>query len=145
MADHNPAPWHHGIVVGLSLLFYLIGSVDFVVGASGLGVYLDWFSASQRAFVTGLPGWILAVWAVATLGGLFGSWLLRGRHRSAVLFLFLPVAAILFLILWLSIFSRPGLIAVLGFSGLYILAGTTAITFLIYSYARWERTHHYLT
>lgn len=144
MHSETRTPWHHYIVAVLCLLFYLLGSVDFVLTSLGVGFYTKGFTPEQLTFYATMPVWLKVIWAVSSLGGLLGAWLMWKRSRYAVLVLFLAFAALVFLIVWLWIFARPSLFGVVGFSGLYTLIGTGCIAFLIYTYARWERTKYYL-
>lgn len=134
------APWHHWPIAILSLLFYGVGALDYVFTKLKFGFYLQNFTAEQVTYFTELPLWLNVIWAVAVWGGLAGSWLLWRRNRFSVLLLFAGFAALTFLTVWLAVFTRPTLVGVTGFLGLYLMAGTSALSFLIYVYARWERT-----
>jgi hypothetical protein len=137
-------PWHHWPIALFSLLFYAAGTVDFTLTKLRLEFYVKRFTTEQFDYFTMLPDWITALWALAAWGGLIGAWLLWRRNRFSVLLLFLAFAALMFLTIWLTLFTRPTLVGVGGFVSLYLLAGSCALAFLIYVYARWERTERWL-
>lgn len=134
------APWHHWPIAILTLLFYGIGALDYTFTQFRLGFYLSNFTDEQVTFIRMLPAWLEYVWAFAVWGGLLGAWLLWRRNRLSVLLLFAASVAIGLMTVWLCLFLNPSLIAVSGLLGLYVMAGSTAISLLLYIYARWERS-----
>lgn len=144
MLPETRAPWHHFPVALLTVLLYLVGAVDYLLTKLQVGIWTRNFSAEQLAYFTSMPTWLNVVWALGVWGGLFGAWLLWKRNRFSVLFLFVGFAALTFLTVWLSLFHRPTLFGVTGLMGVWLMAGTCALAFLVYVYARWERTEYYL-
>ena len=144
MQSDTRAPWHHFPVAILAALFYLAGAVDYLLTKLQFGPWLQNFTAEQVSFFTGFPFWLDLVWAVGVWGGLLGAWLLWKRNRYSVLVLLTAFLCLVFLTLWVTLFTRPTLVGVAGFLGLYVMAGTCALAFVVYLYARWERTEHYL-
>lgn len=140
----SKAPWHHWPVAIAALVFYVLAALDYVLAKLGIGAYLNLFSAEMVAFLQGLPLWLNIVWAVAVWGGLGGAWLLWRRNRWSVLLLFTGFACMTFLTVWWTLFTRPTLIGLAGFTGLYLMIGSCALAALLYLYSRWERTEHKL-
>lgn len=138
------APWHHWPMAILTMLFYLLAALDYVLSTLGIGAYTENFPAEFVAFVREMPVWLDVVWAVGVFGGLLGGYLLFRRNRRAVLFLFASVAIFAFLTVWLSLFVSPTIFSLAGLEGFFAMAGSTAIALLFYLYARWERTEHKL-
>jgi hypothetical protein len=145
MLPQTRAPWHHYPVTILTILFYLVGALDYLLTKLRLGFWLDRFSAEQVAYFTEMPFWLDAVWAVGVWGGLLGAYMMWTRNRFSVLFLFIAFAALTFLTVWLAVVHRPSLFGITGFMGVYVMVGTCALAFVVYTYARWERTEYVLT
>ncbi len=78
------APWHLWMVGVLSLLWNAVGAVDYVMTQTRNEQYMSVFTEEQLAFFYGLPGWVVACWALAVWGGVLGSLLLLFRRRLAV-------------------------------------------------------------
>lgn len=138
--DAPPAPWHHWPVSVLSMAFYALLSADYAFTKLGLDFWVGRLDAEQQAFVAQIPLWLSAVWAIAAWGGLAGAWLLFRQRRASVLLLFLSMALLGLLTVWMTLFSRPTVFALTGFEGFYLLVGSVAMALLVYLYARWERT-----
>ncbi|MCA8882782.1 MAG: hypothetical protein KDA50_03405 [Rhodobacteraceae bacterium] len=138
------APWHHWPVAVAAVGFYLLAALDYVLTKLRIGMYLNQFSPDMVTFVQGLPLWLNVLWAVTVWGGLAGAWLLWKRNRWSVLLLFAGFATMTFLTVWWTLFTRPTLLGLAGFNGLYVMVGSCALAFLFYLYARWERTEHKL-
>ena len=138
------APWHHWPVAVVALAFYAIGAVDYTFSKLGFGFYLSRFPEPQQEFILSMSTWLSAVWAVGVWGGLWGAWLHLTRNRFSVPLLFLGAAALVFMTVWLSLFTRPTIFGMAGFAGFYTMLGSAAIATLIYLYARWERSERKL-
>lgn len=137
-------PWHHWPIAALTLLFYLLAALEYSLTKLGIVAWLGLFPAELAELVAGLSPLVSAIWAVGVWGGLVGAWLLWKRNRWSVLLLFVGAAALVFLTVWTSLFSRPTIFGAVGFLGFYVMAGSAAMAVLIYIYARWERTEHAL-
>ncbi|MCA8879754.1 MAG: hypothetical protein KDA73_07300 [Rhodobacteraceae bacterium] len=138
------APWHHWPVAVIALVFYVLAALDYSLAKLGVGLYLAHFSEAARSFINSMPLWLSLVWAVAVWGGLWGAWLLWSRNRFSVPLLFVGAAGTGFMTIWTSIFTRPTIFGMAGFTGFYLLVGSTAIAVLLYLYARWERAERHL-
>ncbi|PWR03005.1 hypothetical protein DKT77_08680 [Meridianimarinicoccus roseus] len=144
MTPTSKAPWHHWPVAVLTLVFYALAALDYALSKLGVSAYLGMFPPDVTVLVTGLSLWVSAIWAIGVWGGLAGAWLLWKRNRWSVLLLFAGAVAMVFLTVWLSLFTRPTIFGAAGFIGFYLMVGSAAIAVLIYIYARWERTEHKL-
>ncbi len=138
------APWHHYLIAALALLFYALGALDYTLSKLGVGFYLSQFSEESRMFIRTMPLWLSVVWALGVWGGLWGAWLLWSRNRWSVPLLFVGAASIAFMTFWMTLFTRPTIFAMAGFTGFYLLVGSAAIAVLFYVYARWERSERML-
>jgi len=143
MTATNP-PWHHWPVAILALLFYGLAVAEYLLARLGVGFYFNLIGSEAAEFVRSLPVWLNAVWALCVWGGLLGAWLQWKRNRYSVHLLFLAFGALALFTVWASIFTRPTIIGLAGFSGFYVALGTNALAFLLYLYARWERTEKLL-
>jgi len=137
-------PWHHWPIAGLATLFYALAALEYALTKLGIAAWLGLFPAELAELVAGISPLISAIWAIGVWGGLAGAYLLWKRSRWSVLLLLAGAAALAFLTVWTSLFSRPTIFGAAGFVGFYVMAGSTAIAALIYIYARWERTEHAL-
>lgn len=138
------APWHHYLIAALALVFYALGALDYSLSKLGVGFYLSQFSEETRIFLRTMPLWLSVIWALGIWGGLWGAWLLWSRNRWSVPLLFVGAAGIGFMTLWLSLFARPTIFGMAGFTGFYLLVGSAAIAVLFYIYGRWERSERML-
>jgi len=82
------APWHVWAVGGASLLWNLVGAMDFVMTQTKNEAYMRDFTAAQLKFYYGFPVWVVAAWGIAVWGGVLGSLAVLVRKKLAV-FLFL--------------------------------------------------------
>lgn len=129
-------PWHLWVVGIVSLLWNVVGVMDFTMTHIKPEVWLKAFTPAQVEYIQGFPLWSLAAWGVGTWGSFLGSVLLLARKaRSFHLF-----AASLVGALFTSLYS-------FGLSdGLKIMGGGTgmiafnaiiiAITVLLTVYAK---------
>ncbi len=138
MISSRPA-WHHWPVAALALVFYGIGLLDMILTKLRLGFYVDGFNLEQASFFSALPFWMDGLWLLGTLGGFMGAYMLWGRNRYSVILLFAAFFGLTWLTVWLTLFSSPSYPGLTGFLGFYVMAGTCALSFLFYTYARWER------
>ena len=139
MADATtPAPrtpWHLWLIGVIYLLWSAAGAFDFVMTETHNAAYVKNFTSAQRDYFYGFPGWVVAAWAVATLGGVFGSLLLLARKCLAVpFFLAAFVAMILTTIYNFGLSDGRKIMGGVGplvFSCIIVVAG-----FLVWYYAR---------
>ena len=77
-------PWHLWLVGGLSLLWNLIGAMDFFMTQTRNEAYLKAFTPEQLAYFHGFPLWVVAAWALGTWGSALGSLLILLRRSVTV-------------------------------------------------------------
>src|SRR4051794_9079693 len=77
-------PIHLWLVGILSLLWNCFGAFDYTATEMRLGFYTKQFTAEQMAYVSSLPGWEVAAWALGVWGALAGSIGLLLARRWAV-------------------------------------------------------------
>jgi hypothetical protein len=89
-------PWHVWVVGAVSLLWNLVGVMDFVMTQTKNKAYMSSFTPAQLDFYYGFPIWVVAAWGIAVWGGVLGSLLLLLRKRQAVhLFLLSAIGMVL--------------------------------------------------
>jgi len=79
-----PTPKHLWIVGIVSLLWGLMGAMDYVMTQTKAEAYMSQFTPEQLEFFYGFPVWVEAAWAVAVWGGVLGSVLLLMRKGLAM-------------------------------------------------------------
>lgn len=79
-------PWHLWTVGIIGLLWSAMGAMDFVMTQTENEAYMAAFTEEQLAFFYGFPVWVVAAWAIAVWGGVFGSLFLLMRRQIAVWF-----------------------------------------------------------
>ena len=96
-AYSGATPRHFWIVAILSLLWNMVGAVDFTMSELG---NLAWFEmmglgAEELAYVQSFPVWAVAAWAIGVWGSVAGSVLLlmRSRHAATAFLLSIVGAA----------------------------------------------------
>lgn len=128
-------PWHLWLVGVLSLLWNLMGALDFFMTQTKSAAYLKSVPAAQLEFCNSLPWWVVALWAVATWGAALGSLLLLLRRRVAVgVFL---VSLVAMVIMKIQNFGFTNLRQVMPGPGPVIFAGIIfVVSVLLWIYAR---------
>ncbi len=128
-------PWHLWVVGGISLLWNLVGALDFFMTQTRNAAYMKNFTPAQLDFFYGFPFWVVAAWGIATWGGALGSLLLLLRKGVAV-----PVFLLSFLGMILTTVHNFGLS-----NGLKVMGGLGSLAFsviifvvgyLLFDYAR---------
>lgn len=76
--------WHFWAISILSLLWNLVGALDYVMTQTRNEAYMSAFTPEQLEFFYGLPQWTVAAWAIGVWGSVIGSILLLLRKRGAV-------------------------------------------------------------
>ncbi|MCR9086612.1 MAG: hypothetical protein NXH97_07715 [Rhodobacteraceae bacterium] len=142
MSEHK-TPWHHGLVAILALVFYGLATLKFFVLWFGFGGVVG-LGEETLTLLRSMARWLNWVWALCVFSGLLGAWMLYTRNRLAPLFMFVAFALFCLVGLWVTLFTRPSLLGIYGFQGLYMLIGTGAIAALFWFYARWERSEKML-
>jgi len=128
------------IVGVLSFLWYSFGAVQFFTGLTmtdaSLKAYVDDGIMTQdyADFMSAFPGWVMAVFGIATIGGLLASLTLLLRKKiAAPLFIISLVAACL---MYLYMFGLSGKISVLPAFDYIIAAGVLVVTSLMIWWSR---------
>lgn len=82
-------PWHIWVVGIVGALWVAGGCYDYIMTATQNEAYYANFSDEIRDFFFNLPGWYMALYAIAVWGGLLGCILLLLRkHLAAIVLLF---------------------------------------------------------
>jgi hypothetical protein len=83
---NSPAktPWHLWTVGAVSLLWNMMGALDFTMTQMRNEAYMKQFTPEQLAYFYGFPTWVVLAWGLATWGSLVGSVLLLMRNKLAV-------------------------------------------------------------
>lgn len=141
--NQQTTPWHHGIVAALALIFYALATLKFFVLWFGFGGLVG-LGDEVLTLVRSMARWLNWLWALCVLSGLAGAWLLYTHNRIAPLFLFIAFACFCIVGVWVTFFTRPSLLGIFRFQGLFMLIIPGAISFLFWVYARWERSEEML-
>lgn len=78
------APWHLWVIGGVTLLWNLVGLMDFTMTLVKFEPYMSQFSEEQLAYFYGFPLWVVVFWALGVFGSVLGSVFLLLRRRLAV-------------------------------------------------------------
>ena len=82
--ENMKTPWHLWTVGIIGLLWSAMGAMDFVMTQTENEAYMANFTEAQLVFFYGFPVWVVAAWAIAVWGGVFGSLFLLMRRKIAV-------------------------------------------------------------
>ena len=134
--------WHFRPIAALAIAWHLVAAVDYLAVKFGLAAYLSWFTADQIAYFTEMPLWADVAWAAGVWAGAGGAVMLWRRHRSATLLFALSFVGLIVLTAGLVILREPGLAAMTGRAGVWLMVAATAAAFLFYLYARTQHIHH---
>ncbi|MDJ0827866.1 MAG: hypothetical protein QNJ16_20465 [Rhodobacter sp.] len=129
-------PWHFWPVAILSLIWHAVAAADYLLTKLELAAYLSVFTADQVAYFTQMPLWADIAWAIGVWPGLLAAWLLWRRHAAATLLFAVSFAGLIVLTAGLVYLYPPGLYAVTGSVGVWLMLAATAAAFLFYLYAR---------
>lgn len=77
-------PLHLWVIGALSLLWNCIGAFDYTMTQTHNDAYLAKVPGEVMAYVTSVPSWFTAFWAIGVWGALLGSVMLLLRNRLAV-------------------------------------------------------------
>ena len=83
-AAAGKAPWHLRVVGIAGLLWSSMGAYDYFMTQTRKAEYLANFTPAQVEYFLGVPGWVVACWAIGVWGGVAGCLLLLLRRRLAV-------------------------------------------------------------
>lgn len=76
-------PIHLWIIGVITLLWNLVGAVDYVMTQTHNAAYMAKFTQAQLDYYYGLPAWYVFFWALAIWSSVLGSVLLLMRKRLA--------------------------------------------------------------
>lgn len=82
--DVTKTPKHLWFVAIVSLLWNLMGALDYVLSQTKNEEYLSAFTAEQLSYFLSFPTWVIASWAIAIWGGVLGSIMLLFKTKLAV-------------------------------------------------------------
>jgi hypothetical protein len=86
-------PWHLWLVGIIALLWGAMGAMDYVMTQTKNESYMSAFTPEQLEFFYGFPTWVVATWAIAVWGGVFGAIFLLIRKAIAVYLFLLSLIA----------------------------------------------------
>jgi hypothetical protein len=135
----SKTPWHLWVVGVVSLLWNLVGVMDFVMTETRNATYMKSFTPAQLDFFYGFPIWVVAAWGIATIGGALGSVCLLLRRRLAVC-LFLTSFLGMVVTTIHNFFLADGLKVMGGAGALAFSVTIFVIGALLFLYARAMRT-----
>ena len=127
-------PVHLWIVGIVSLLWNLMGVVDYLGTQLAWEPYMGQFTAEQLAYFYGFPAWAVAAWAFGVWGALAGSLGLLLRRRWAVWAFGVSIAGMVansFYTLGLSEGTK-----IMGTGGLIFTVVIWVVAILLFLYAR---------
>lgn len=82
-APAGKTPWHLWVVGIVSLLWNVMGVLDFTMTHVKPDIWLKSFPPEQVAYIQGFPLWSVIAWGVGTWGSFLGSVLLLARKGLA--------------------------------------------------------------
>lgn len=132
----SKAPWHLWLIGVIALLFNSIGVFDFVMAMAQGAKYMAsvGMTPAQIAHYQGMPGWMMAVWAIGVWGAFLASILLLLRRKLAFEVFVLSLVAFLISLVYTYVLTDGG--AVMG-QQMAITSAVIAILLLFFSwYAR---------
>jgi len=118
----------------VALLWNLFGAMDYVMTETKNDAYMSQFTPEQLEFFYSFPAWLVAFWAIAVWGGVFGAVLLLMRKKLAV-----PVLAVSFLSMVVTAIHNYGLAGaadIIGGMGLLISVVVFVVALGLVLYAR---------
>lgn len=78
------APWHLWAIGILALLWWALGSLEFIATVTRFEPYISQFPQEMLDYWYSFPWWMFAVWGIANFGGLVGAVLLLMKNKLAV-------------------------------------------------------------
>ena len=127
-------PRHLWIVGILALLWNLVGAMDYIMTETRNEAYMSRFTPEQLEFFYDVPAWLVAFWAIAVWGGVFGAVLILVRRKLAV-----PVLVVSFLCMMVTVIRNYGFAGgadIVGAFGLFFSAVVFVIALALIIYAR---------
>jgi hypothetical protein len=129
-------PIHFWIVSVVSLLWNLMGTVDYTMTQTKNSAYLAQFTPEQLAYFASFPAWAVGFWATAVWFALLGSVLLLLRQRAAFPVFFVSFCAMLVTMVQNYFFSSVPLSDVSGPGAIWFSLAICLIAFGLVVYSR---------
>lgn len=135
-AEARTTPWQFWAVSIVSLLWNLVGVVDYTMTQTHNATYLAAATAAQRAYFDSFPAVMVGLWAFGVWGAFAGSLLLLARSRHAVTAFAVSLVGLAATTVyqWL-IAPPPGDPRGMGEIGFTLLIWAIAIALLVYARA----------
>ncbi len=133
-------PVHLWFVAVASLLWNLMGVVDYSMTQMHNPAYMAQFTPEQVAYFTSFPAWIVGFWALAVWSALLGSVLLLMRRGAAVLVFALSFAAMLVTMVHNYLLSNVSFTDITGPETIWFSLAIFVAALGLWLYARWLRT-----
>lgn len=132
-------PIHLWFVAVASLLWNLMGVVDYSMTQMHNPAYMAQFTPEQVAYFTNQPAWFVGFWALAVWSALLGSVLLLMRRRSAVIVFALSLAAMVVTMFHTYVLSAVPFSSVAGPEAKWFSSAIFLAAMGLWFYARWMR------
>ncbi len=87
--------WSVWVVGGLSLIWHLMGCMNYVYQATMGADALANMSVAQQAIIVDRPAWATGAFAIAVFGGVIGSLLLLLRKRMSLWFFLVALIGVI--------------------------------------------------
>lgn len=127
-------PVHLWIVGVLSLLWNLVGVVDYLATELRWEPYMGQFPQEQLDYFYGFPAWMVAAWAIGVWGALAGSIGLLLRKRWTIWMFGLSIVGMLITTIY-TFFLSNGM-EIMGTAGAVFSAVIWVIAIALFVYAR---------
>lgn len=129
-------PRHLWIVGVLSLVWNLMGALDYLMAKLQVASYIDMWSEGEQAYFMSFPLWANASWAVAVWAAVVGSLLLLMRSEWAVAALAISLTAMLLNVLYGFVLADIRMHQVAGPTALAFSSVIVIFALLLLHYAR---------
>lgn len=127
-------PVHLWIVSFLALLWNSVGAFDYLATQLQLESYMSQFTAEQLDYFYAFPTWMVAAWAIAIWGSIFGSLSLLLRKAWAVWLFGVAIAGMVVSSYYNFVMSNG--IEIMGTTGAIFTGVIWIIALLLFFYAR---------
>jgi len=132
-------PIHLWFVAVASLLWNLMGVVDYAMTQMHNPAYMAQFTPEQLAYFTSYPAWVVGFWAAAVWSALLGSVLLLMRRGAAVIVFAFSFAAMLVTMFYSYVLSEVSFSSVTGPETKWFSLAIFLAALGLWFYARWMR------
>lgn len=129
-------PKHLWIIGGVSLIWNLMGGMDFTLSQLQTESYMTLMSAQEAEYFNQLPAYVIVAWAIGVFGSILGSILLLLRHRWAVRAFTLSLLGILVNLLHGFVLAKIKMNDVVGTAELIFSVVIVLVAAALLSYAR---------